>query len=1176
MKRLLTVALLGAAFCGSAMAGTLSAGLERMIAETKDGENISVLLAMKTQADIARLDAELHESRAPLAQRHKVVIDMLRETAKESQASLLEELQVLADEGKIEGYTPYWILNGVIVSAPEGIIRDLAAREDVDLAEPNLRVSLIEPVSESAPAGRSDIGITPGLEAIQADRVWYELGIDGTGVLVANMDTGVDGSHEAITSRWRGNHAPVSECWLDVAGQGYSTPGDGDGHGSHVMGTICGLAPNDSIGVAPGAEWIASNPIMMSSGSSFDNAVITSLQWFADPDEDSGTIDDVPDVVQNSWGVNENFSGYYDCDTRWWTAIDNCEAAGVVLTWSAGNEGSSSQTLRSPADRATSATNCFSVGSCTTDGNTISSFSSRGPSGCGGAYAVKPEVTAPGSDIYSIDAYGDYTLLSGTSMAGPHVAGVVALMRAAAPDADVTTVKQILMDTAVDRGSAGEDNDWGYGLVDAFAAVQQIMDGYGIVEGTVSSTAGGTISGASVSNTGGSQVTTTDGSGEYSMYLPADTYTLSYEAFGFVTQTDVVSVPEDGSVTNNISLSPAPSALLSGTVVDTDGLALSGVAISVLDTPLTPVYTNAYGQYSISMPTGAQYTVQAALAGYSTQESTLQFNAASTLNFVMPIRLYDDFETGFLSFPWEFSGDANWVIDDEESYSGSQSARSGDIDDYGVSTMSLALEVSAGSMVDFYYKVSSESNYDFLRFYIDGELQDEWSGTVDWSYAEYAIDAGSHTLSWAYEKDLSLSSGSDCAWVDMVRMPSTGNPTFPEIHVTPEEIALTMEPNTTAQRSLIIANTGENDLQWSASVAIDNPALVTQTELKLAKGEADPREARPVRDSGGPDFYGYYWTDSNEAEGPSYAWEDISIVGSALGLLDDSYSDALALGFDFDFYGNTFSTVRVVSNGFLSFTDLSTDWSNDDIPTTSEPNNLVAVCWDDLSPNISGEVYYYQDSGRFIVQWDNVPHYNSGELFTFQVILNADNSMLFQYHTIGLDNSATVGLENATGENGMRILHNTAGYLQAELAIRIEKEPEVEPWFSISPSSGTVGIGNSQTMLVDFNSADLSEGVYTGSITLASNDPTNTSVTVPVTLTVGSLALEAPVSVIQNASGLVSLEWSAVAGATSYRVEVADVYGGSWSTLVTTSSLSYSLGNVAADQLKLYRVIALN
>ena len=125
-----------------------------------------------------------------------------------------------------------------------------------------------------------------------------------------------------------------------MLGGGSSFPTDTHSHGTHTTGTMTGVAYDDTIGVAWEAEWIACNAIDQGASPGFDNDIIEAFQWFADPDGDPGTVDDMPDVVQNSWGINEGFPGdYTDCDTRWWSAIDNCEAAGVVTVWSAGNEG---------------------------------------------------------------------------------------------------------------------------------------------------------------------------------------------------------------------------------------------------------------------------------------------------------------------------------------------------------------------------------------------------------------------------------------------------------------------------------------------------------------------------------------------------------------------------------------------------------------------------------------------------------------------------------------------------------------------------------------------------------------------------------------------------------------------------------------------------------------------
>jgi subtilisin family serine protease len=463
----------------AALAGQFAPGLEAYLAEAHADEPLRALLVLDDQVDLRALDLDLHLQRSDRATRHLRVVSALREKARDTQGDLLAELDARLGKG-IEGYKAYWLINAVLVVGEAATVREVAARADIRVAELDLVPALIEPLRSEPSGDARGIGIAPGIVAVGARRVWDELGIRGEGALVGSLDTGVDGTHPALADRWRGLHAPWSECWLDVLDTGTVFPTDEDNHGTHTCGTMTGLAPDDTIGIAPAAEWIAANAIGQTVNDDFDNDILDCLEFFTDPDGDPATLDDVPDVVQNSWGVNEQFAGYVDCDSRWWDAIDACEAAGVALCWSAGNEGPGYTTLRSPADRATTLENCFSVGAT----QFYSPFeiwesSSRGPAGrlCGPeANLIKPEIVAPGVDIYSCIPGDQYVNYSGTSMAGPHVAGVIALMRSADPDVDVITIKQVLMETAIDLGDAGEDNDYGHGFLDAHAAVQTLLD----------------------------------------------------------------------------------------------------------------------------------------------------------------------------------------------------------------------------------------------------------------------------------------------------------------------------------------------------------------------------------------------------------------------------------------------------------------------------------------------------------------------------------------------------------------------------------------------------------------------------------------------------------------------------------------------------------------------------
>lgn len=471
-----------------ALAGQVHPALHEALSHLAPTDPASAIVVLKDQVDLGALKSSLAARRANRSEWHREVVEALREEALTTQGSLLRELELRREHGTVLGYTPYWIANLVVLRAQRAVIEELAQRVDVEQVEPNFTPVALAPAWSSTPGDDRDlllaIGITPGLRAMHADRVWYELNIRGEGALIASLDTGVDGSHIALSSRWRGAGGahPWQECWRDVLGTNTQFPIDASGHGTHVMGTLTGLAPYDSIGVAPAARWIAANAINQGVGSEFDNDVVNCFQWFADPDGNPNTVDDVPDVVQNSWGVNEGL-GYPDCDARWHAVIDGCEASGVVVTWSAGGDGPGAGSIRSPADRASTLYNAFSVGTVNCSSGTtfpydIASFSSRGPTNCDvpAERKIKPELCAPGVNVYSSLPGNSYGIYSGSAMAGAHLAGVVALMRSANPDLPVDDVKRILLETARDEGATGEDNTYGWGFVDAYEAVLRSMN----------------------------------------------------------------------------------------------------------------------------------------------------------------------------------------------------------------------------------------------------------------------------------------------------------------------------------------------------------------------------------------------------------------------------------------------------------------------------------------------------------------------------------------------------------------------------------------------------------------------------------------------------------------------------------------------------------------------------
>jgi len=334
-----------------------------------------------------------------------------------------------------------------------------------------------------------------------------------------------------------------------------------------------------------------------------------------------------------------------------------------------------------------------------------------------------------------------------------------------------------------------------------------------------------------------------------------------------------------------------------------------------------------------------------------------------------------------------------------------------------------------------------------------------------------------------------------------------------------------------------ITNTGQGILEFTAAAITDDrsvavvpdngtaPAIderyfekdtfngITSYNYIGPKADSDsPSGGDIITDFGGPDEFGYTWKDSNEPNGPLYEWIDITGVGTPItGFHDDTNLGPFEIGFDFPFYGNMFSSFRACSNGWLSFTSSATTYSNASIPSGSEPYNLVAPFWDDLTFSSSGAAYYYSNGvDSLVVSYISVPHYGSTGPYTFQVILLGNGDIFYQYADINAPvDSYAMGIQNANGTIGLQMANNQA-YAEPGLAVKIH-HPIF--WLTVSPTAGALFPDETMYLNVTFDATEVEQGLYTGNILINSNDPDNPSMTVPCTLNV------IPVGIADNTTG---------------------------------------------------------
>jgi len=436
----------------------------------------TVFVMLEDQLDVRALENELLRRKASLEERAYEVITKLQAKAAATQPDFLQQLKALegVDKASIK---PYWIVNTVFFDATPEAIAALSRNDAVDYIDGDWPVEIYDLEQDRTTLAPRKLDNTEtGLEAIGATQMWA-MGYTGYGRSALIVDTGVDRFHPALFNNYAYHNRSEDASWSSNGPRICESD-----HGTHVSGIAVGIDRilRDTIGVAYEGEWLG-GPIPLSdcnySGSVQNN--LATFQWALNPDGNASTTDDMPDVVNNSWGrPNPSF---IDCNLSQWTGIyDAMMAAGIAVVYAAGNEGPGVSTVGHPAINNYDLVRFFSVGNLNANNASlpIANGSSRGPTICGGegSLLIKPEVSAPGTDVRSSVFNGSYNTYTGTSMAAPHVAGAIMLLKEAFPYLAGEDLMLALYFTAIDLGDEGEDNDYGMGIINVPAAFQYLVD----------------------------------------------------------------------------------------------------------------------------------------------------------------------------------------------------------------------------------------------------------------------------------------------------------------------------------------------------------------------------------------------------------------------------------------------------------------------------------------------------------------------------------------------------------------------------------------------------------------------------------------------------------------------------------------------------------------------------
>jgi len=468
----------------TAVAGVVEPQVQRMLAQSRSGEPLPIIVTLNDQVD---LDAFAREagpvSKMSKGERRNYRSRLLQKLRQKASASQGDLRSFLRGRG-LDRVRDLWHVNSLAFTASPELIEQLAARPDV------AAIVYDQPVSKPVVTPLADNNINSvedNIDQVGAPQLWA-LGLTGSGTTVAIIDSGVFLDHQDLVGRWRGG----SNSWFNAVAANCGDPQidcvtacdtntakpcdyldlSNIAHGTGVAGVaVGGDLSGNAIGVAPGAQWIAAK-IFDNGDNSSVSIISQAFAWLIDPDGNPLT-DDAPDVVNASWGFDPG-----QCVNLLQADVQALQAAGIAMAFSAGNDGPAAGTSVSPANYPDS----FAVGSVwnshLAQSTVISDFSGRGPSACGPE--LYPDVVAPGYVLTTDYLFGlpdQYVIVAGTSFASPHVTGAIALLYGDGgfPTVPLDVLYQALGESATDLGAAGPDDNYGHGLLNIPAAYNLLL-----------------------------------------------------------------------------------------------------------------------------------------------------------------------------------------------------------------------------------------------------------------------------------------------------------------------------------------------------------------------------------------------------------------------------------------------------------------------------------------------------------------------------------------------------------------------------------------------------------------------------------------------------------------------------------------------------------------------------